>query len=144
MVRDGGKCSLLGCLETKLHPSFWHLFSSHGSRMDGRKRWIYHHNHFSRHAWPERITATTTKLPPPLSVLSSSLSPPILLSVHVVCLSKSSGWKTQMCVRLCFLNIYTHSNKKDERKETFQKSSFIFMTFYLTWLGVTLLLAMEL
>lgn len=95
-----------------------------------------------RHHFPtlhDRIGSQPPPLPPPLHLSSPlRLHPSFSLSVHLVCLSKSSGWKTLTCVRLCYLNIYTHGNKR-WKKRNFPNSSFIFMMFYLTWrLGVML------
>lgn len=97
-----------------------------------------------RHHLPtlhDRIGSQPPLLPPPLHLSSPlRLHPSFSLSVHLVCLSKSSGWKTLTCVRLCYLNIYTHGNKR-WKKRNFPNSSFIFMMFYLTWrLGVMLFL----
>lgn len=57
-------------------------------------------------------TGLQPPLPPPPLHLSSPLRlhPSFSLSVHLVCLTKSSGWKTLTCVRLCYLNTNTHGN----------------------------------
>lgn len=125
-----GKFSLLGCLETKLHPSFWHLFSSQGSwMMEGH--WGGNYRHLATmHAWKGLTTTTYFLHHSFICLLFVSTHPS--LCVHVVCPSKSGGWKTLIYVRLWFSILIA----KDEK--TFH-TAFIFKMFYLTWVGVTFL-----
>lgn len=87
--------SLLGCSETKLHPSFWHLFSSGGSRV----------------AWKEKEDTQCDTISPPCMIDSdhnhrrrvlhlSSPSPPVC--PFILSAWASSRWPTT-CVRICNL-----------------------------------------
>ena len=107
----GGECSLLGCLETKLHPSFWNLSAYEDQGwMEGKGGTlsVHHHHHHNVPTLHDRTGLQPPPPPPPLH-----LSPPLLLhpsfslSVHLVCLTQSSRWKTQTCVRLCYPNLYS-------------------------------------
>lgn len=82
------------------------------------------------HAWKGLTTTTYFLHHSFICLLFVSTHPS--LCVHVVCLSKSGGWKTLIYVSLWFSILIA----KDEK--TFH-TAFIFKMFYLTWVGVTFL-----
>lgn len=99
-----GECLLLGWLQTKLHPSFWHL-SAHVDQgwKEKEERSQYTITPLTLH---DRTGLQLPALPAP-----PSMSPLFSFSTHpplsVVCLTKSSGWRTLIYVRLLSKCLYS-------------------------------------
>lgn len=128
---EGGVGGVVHCWAASKPNSTLHFdtFSAYENQgwTEGKGGWMsVHHFHPTLH---DRLglQPPPPPLPPPLHMSSPlRLHPSFSLSVHLVCLSKSSGWKTLTCVRLCYLNIYTHGNKRWKKKKKLSQQLFYF------------------